>query len=761
MLTSALRPVRALIVGAVIALMVGLLGPTGTAVAAGSVSLNASVTGTPVVGQTLTAVATAVTPGNADLTYKWQTTNPVTDIPSATSATFQLTSAQIGKHVQVAITGTASGKTPATATSTPTTTVQGVFSAAPVVVLDSQTPVVDEPITASFSGEAPTADSYTYQWYADGNAINGATNLIYTPTAAVAGKALVAKVTAIKADYVDKTGSSAATDAVAKADFTVLPTVTITGTPTVGETLTANASDEVPTSDAYEYQWLADGVEISGATESTYELSADEDGKAVSVAVTATKPGYNDADAVESDATSPVAKAGFTTNPTVTITGTEAVGETLTANASGEDPNGTGYTYQWYADGTLIAGATDSTYVVTGAQVGKVITVKVKATRAGYNDSAEVESAATGAIALADFTTAPGVTISGTETLTASASGEAPAGDSYSYQWYADDTLIAGATGSTYVLVGADAGKAITVKAKAVKAGYNDSDAGTSAATGAIAKADFTSGPSTVTINDTTPTVGQTLTASASGEAPAGDSYSYQWYLGSDAISGETAATYVVRAGDLGSTLTVKATAKKTGYNDSAEGESTATSAVSPGTLAGGAVALNTSGPKVGTVMKATPSGFSPTADSYTYQWYRSTSVGWSAISGATSQTYTVVDFDLNRKLKVKAFAVKAGYTSKSLYSSTTSRVNKITVSKTTVTHGHSLTVTAQKLRAGQTYRIYIGGKSVYKGTVGSTGKISKTVTVPSSTGAKTVRVSGYTKYGNRDFTVYTTITVK
>ena len=40
------------------------------------------------------------------------------------------------------------------------------------------------------------------------------------------------------------------------------------------------------------------------------------------------------------------------------------------------DPATTDVTYQWYADGTPIAGATDQTFKVTGAQTGKAITVK-------------------------------------------------------------------------------------------------------------------------------------------------------------------------------------------------------------------------------------------------------------------------------------------------------------------------------------------------------------------------------------------------
>lgn len=68
---------------------------------------------------------------------------------------------------------------------------------------------------------------------------------------------------------------------------TVLPT--ITGTATVGETLTASSGTW--TGDAtitYAYQWFASGQAIPGATGSTYDLTAAEVGDKISVRVVAT-----------------------------------------------------------------------------------------------------------------------------------------------------------------------------------------------------------------------------------------------------------------------------------------------------------------------------------------------------------------------------------------------------------------------------------------------------------------------------------------
>ncbi len=74
--------------------------------------------------------------------------------------------------------------------------------------------------------------------------------------------------------------------------FTTAPTPTITGTPKVGKTLTANPGSWAPTPDALTYQWVRGGTNIPGATSKTYTPVAADVGQQISVKVTATKSGY-------------------------------------------------------------------------------------------------------------------------------------------------------------------------------------------------------------------------------------------------------------------------------------------------------------------------------------------------------------------------------------------------------------------------------------------------------------------------------------
>lgn len=74
---------------------------------------------------------------------------------------------------------------------------------------------------------------------------------------------------------------------------TVAPTVT--GTPKVGQTLTAKTGTWTPTGVTFTYEWLADGEAIAGATATTYKPVAGDLGKKISVAVTGAKAGHDSA----------------------------------------------------------------------------------------------------------------------------------------------------------------------------------------------------------------------------------------------------------------------------------------------------------------------------------------------------------------------------------------------------------------------------------------------------------------------------------
>ena len=162
------------------------------------------------------------------------------------------------------------------------------------------------------------------------------------------------------------------------------------------------------------------------------------------------------------------------------VSGDVQQGHTLSVIDTLADQDGiNGKTYQWYADGQLIAGANLTTFTPGQDQVGKVITVK-----ASYNDSVGrqevVTSAGTLGVANTNDPTTGEVSVSGEsgvgQTLTASNNlADLDGMGSVTYQWQSKDangqwqniTLTNGllATGASYSVKPQQALKELRVKA--------------------------------------------------------------------------------------------------------------------------------------------------------------------------------------------------------------------------------------------------------------------------------------------------------
>ena len=286
-----------------------------------------------------------------------------------------------------------------------------------------------------------------------------------------------------------------------------------------------------------------------------------------------------------------------------TITGTAQVGETLTANTTGiSDGDGLDnatFAYQWLADDAEINGATASTYTLADADAGKAIKVRVSFTDDAGSEE-ELTSAATSAVAAAPpppNTPATGApTITGVaqvgETLTAGATGISDADGldnaAFAYQWLADDADIAGANGSSYTLVDADAGKAVKVRVSFTDDGGNEEEI-TSAATGAVAAAP----PPPNTPATGTPTitgvaqVGEILTADTTGisddDGLDNAAFVYQWLADDVELSGATISSYTLVAIEAGKSIKVQVTfTDDVGHEESLTSEATVAVAAAP-----------------------------------------------------------------------------------------------------------------------------------------------------------------------------------
>jgi VCBS repeat-containing protein len=143
---------------------------------------------------------------------------------------------------------------------------------------------------------------------------------------------------------------------------------------------------------------------------------------------------FNQYDATTSNIT------GVTTNSepggSVTISGTVAVDEILTASHSLTDADGMRVvSYQWLRDGVAITNATDSTYTITTTDVNKALSVK-----ASYTDGAGTAETKTSSSSTVTQTTANKPFMISSELITAEAASIALYGADYSLD--ADETII-------------------------------------------------------------------------------------------------------------------------------------------------------------------------------------------------------------------------------------------------------------------------------------------------------------------------------
>jgi 5-hydroxyisourate hydrolase-like protein (transthyretin family) len=457
---------------------------------------------------------------------------------------------------------------------------------------------------------------------------------------------------------------------------------TISGTLKAGETLAASVAGWAPNDADFSYHWYADGAQISGARDSTYTLTSEEVGHNITVSVNAYDDGYFEADA-ESDPTAVVTGSPMTA-PTPIVSGTAKVGEVLTAAAGTWSPADVSLAYQWYRGPDVIGGATSSTYTLVAADQGEAVSVKVTGSKSGY-ETTIAPSAATAAVAGLPMTAATPI-VSGTAqvgaTLTAAAGAWDPADVSLAYQWYRGDEAIAGATGSSYALVAADQGKAISVKVIGSKSGYETTSA-TSAATAAVAGLPMAA--ATPTISGTAK-VGATLTAAAGAWDPADVSLAHQWYRGTDAINGATGSTYALVAADQGKAISVKVTGTKPGYESATSAFSTATAAVAVGTMTPATPTI-TGAVQVGGTLTATPGDWSPSEAAFTYKWYAD------ADEIGTGSTIPLTSAQLGKKITVRVTGTKAGYASATATSGETEAVAPAPISGSTPSIGGALRV--------------------------------------------------------------------
>lgn len=161
--------------------------------------------------------------------------------------------------------------------------------------------------------------------------------------------------------------------------------VSINGAPRVGETVTANVTEQpapIPTS--YNYQWFADGREITGAVHDSYVIAPEQVNHALSVQATPVHEGYDSATAVGKSAESHIGPGQLVGNLTARIDGEVQVHNTVSAVAEHSLTPSADLSYQWFMDGVPIEGANAETFTVPQNAAQSQLSVEVSAATRGY-----------------------------------------------------------------------------------------------------------------------------------------------------------------------------------------------------------------------------------------------------------------------------------------------------------------------------------------------------------------------------------------
>jgi hypothetical protein len=542
------------------------------------------------VGKKLTAVVGSWSPSTGTYSYSWQTQECAPGACNAddwtpangtttTSSTYTPTATDYGSgdwSIRVEVTSAKTGYTSAVADSPAYAIGLGTMT----ITKAAKLTITSDAFTITPGTTSPSTPTLSSHWYTDG--VNDQNTLVYNRDSEPAlGQSVYAEVTYILSGYASPPPTRIIAQ-IGNAPLTSTPT--ISGTPTYGNTLSAptTVSDvftypDTSTPDAVlSYKWYSGTTAISGATKSSYKPTSSYIGKHISVKVTATSPLYAPASATSAAVTFASGSFGSPSDPTIS-SGTVQPGAVLTAVPDTADYGTTPtFTYKWErstdsgATWTAISGGTHSTYVPVATDVTDELQVIVTATKSHYttlpltSDSVIVQYSPTLATLTPPALTGTGQ-VGGPLTLSIGAWNTPTL--TYTYQWFVDDSLVYGVTGTTYTPLASQVGDLVYATVTAHRSGWlpqtvasnlvvvTDADAPVNTVAPTISKVTLESGPQ------------WTVTDSGSWNVD-GLTYSYQWFVGSTAQSNAGANTNVWNLQGVSGSgeITVQITATRTGY---------------------------------------------------------------------------------------------------------------------------------------------------------------------------------------------------
>ena len=431
------------------------------------------------------------------------------------------------------------------------------------VTVSPATAYTDSTLTAVPAGWADAdgdAVDYRYQWWVNGGAVSGATEVTLTGSNFVKGNSVYVVVTPWDGEDLGSSVTSATRMITNSAPST--PVVAVTpATPEREDDLTCTASSTDADGDSMvaTYSWTVNGAASAVATSTVAEADTENgdtwacivtvsDGTDTSAAGTAS---VVVADYLNVRPTAPVVH--ITPDPPTTTDPLAVVMDSVSYDLDGDTIS---YGYRWYRNG-VYSGDTTNPLAASATTRGEVWTVEVTPND-GYGDGTAGSDSVTVGNSLPSITSAAitPTTAYTSDTLTATASGFADSdGDSasYRYQWLVNGSRVSGATNST--LSGSTFGRGDIIGVEITP--WDGYDVGTAVASSTMTILNTTPTTPGVDLTPVYPETTDTLTcavSSASTDAD-GDSitYTYSWTVNGSAtgLSSTTVASSYTTNGEI------------------------------------------------------------------------------------------------------------------------------------------------------------------------------------------------------------------
>lgn len=415
---------------------------------------------------------------------------------------------------------------------------------------------------------------------------------------------------------------------------------------------------ELAPSASLSFQWYLDDQPITNATEENYRVLEDDLGQKLKVEVSATSsstPQLQDSVVVNGEEKYVKPCAVWPTEDGQVYVYANTSVDSF-ARLSGYEDSGAFVTYSWIRvrDGRVLS--REPEIFLRVQDYGEQIQLKAIFERAGtwtVSNTYAPFTVSAGRLKVIELPQVVGSLTVGSTLRLAGGKYNVKSVRFSDVQWYRDGRKIAGANDDFYKLTSTDAGKSMYATMNLNAEGYSIRNSWVESTQPVYGGELVASKAPKVTGKRTW---NSTLSATAGTWNVAPKSVSFQWLRDSKPIKKATKSTYKSSADDVGKKITVRVTAKRTGYDD---GQSTSNQLAVTGT----SLTAKTKPKVTGTFrsnqkLKVSNGTWNAKPSTFTYSWYRNDK----KIKGATRNSYKVTSKDIGKKISAKVVAKRSGF---------------------------------------------------------------------------------------------------